>query len=158
MSPYTSFAVVGAGFLGTPIIKALLKQNASVLVLTRSLDKAVPEGAKVVAVDYNDIPLVTRTLREHAVEVVISTLNPADTGLPSQNKIADAAKQAGVKLFAPSEFGGPTAGVQSGFLQQKDESAGKSRFLRSTFNCSQCSTVYIRSIGLPTARFYVSWI
>lgn len=123
MSTYTSFAVIGAGLLGLPIIEALLKRNATVVVLTRSSDKALPQGAKLAKVDYDDVQLVTRTLREHGVQVVISTLNPQ--GLASQNKVADAAKEAGVKLFAPSEFGAPTAGVESGFLQQKDNSASE---------------------------------
>lgn len=124
MSSYNSFAVVGAGLLGIPIIEALLNRKASVLVLTRSSKKAqLPEGVKITTVDYNDVQLITRALRDHGTEVIISTLN--GEGLTAQDKIAEAAKEAGVKLFAPSEFGVPTAGAKGGFLELKDNIASK---------------------------------
>jgi hypothetical protein len=44
------------------------------------------------------------------VHVVISTINLA--ALDAQVAIAQAAKAAGVSLFIPSEFGGPTDGLR----------------------------------------------
>jgi saccharopine dehydrogenase-like NADP-dependent oxidoreductase len=124
MSTYKSFAVVGAGVIGLPIIEALLNREVSVLVLTRSSIKTqLPEGVMTTTVDYNDAQSITKVFKIHGVEVVISTLNAE--GVASQNKIAEAAKEAGVKLFAPSEFGVPTQGGKGGFLEIKDNSASK---------------------------------
>lgn len=124
MTSYNSFAIVGAGNLGIPTIKALLSRKASVLVLTRSSKKAqLPEGVKIATVDYDDVQLIAKVLRDHSTEVVISTLGTQ--GVTAQSKIAEAAKEAGVKLFVPSEFGLPTAGAKGGFLEIKDDSASK---------------------------------
>lgn len=124
MSSYTSFAVVGAGYIGLPIAQALAERKASVIVLTRSPTKTeLPEGVKVAVVDYNNIAAVQQVLSDNNVQVVISTVNTG--GLSAQNTIAEAAKLANVKLFAPSEFGVPTEGGPSGILAVKDKSASE---------------------------------
>ncbi|KAF5387861.1 hypothetical protein D9615_000160 [Tricholomella constricta] len=139
MSKYSSFAVVGAGFVGLPITKALTRKNASVVVLTRSSSKTdLGDGVKVAPINYTDIAAIIRVLKENRVEVVISTLG--SEGLASQNTIAEAAKAAGVKLFVPSEFGVPTEGSTEGIFAVKDKSAK-----------------YIQSLGVPTARFYIGF-
>ena len=51
------------------------------------------------------------------MDVVISTLAVAALNL--QPGIAEAAKEAGVKLFVPSEFGGQTEGTTEGFYGTK---------------------------------------
>ena len=58
------------------------------------------------------------------MEVVISAL--AFGALPAQRTIADAAKEAGVKLFVPSEYGMPTEGGKEGVTVIKSGVAGKS--------------------------------
>ncbi|KAG6841323.1 hypothetical protein C0991_012322 [Blastosporella zonata] len=121
MSKYSSFAVVGAGYVGLHVIKAFVEQNASVLVLTSSSSKHIPNGVKTVHVKYADIATVTRALQDSRVEVVISTLST--DGLSSQNNVAEASKGASVKLFLPSEFGIPTEGSKSGVFAAKDKSA-----------------------------------
>ncbi|KAG5654051.1 hypothetical protein H0H81_007777 [Sphagnurus paluster] len=138
MSGYTSFAVVGTGFIGLAITKALVDQKASVVVLTRALSKPgldLGDGVKVASVDYGDNTAIIRVLEEHHVQVIISALGTG--GLSVQNAIADASKAAGVKLFVPSEFGLPTEGAVDGVFAVKNKSAE-----------------YIQSIGVPTARFY----
>ncbi|KIJ21432.1 hypothetical protein PAXINDRAFT_159524 [Paxillus involutus ATCC 200175] len=134
---YTSFAVAGVGkTVGPPIIKSLLARGASVIVLTRSASsKVLPEGAKAVQVDYTDVDAVTNALKEHSVDVVISTL--AGDGFAAQVPLADAAQAAGVKLYVPSEFGIPTEGAEEGMLGSKDQTA-----------------VHLKSIGLPSLRLY----
>jgi hypothetical protein len=67
----------------------------------------LPEGIKTAVVDYTDSNSVAKELKEHNVQVVISTLS--HNALLQQKSLADAAKKAGVKLFAPSEFGAPKA-------------------------------------------------
>jgi hypothetical protein len=140
MSLYTSFAVAGAGpTIGGRIVKALLERGASVVALVRpsstSISSPLLEGAKIVTVDYADVTAVASALREHKVEVLISAL--AYGALPSQSPIADAAKEAGVKLFVPSEFGLPTEGGKGGHLVIKSQFAD-----------------YLKSLGIPSLRFY----
>jgi uncharacterized protein YbjT (DUF2867 family) len=60
----------------------------------------------VIQVDYSNEGSIQHALT--GVDVVISTI-PA-TAVDIQVKIAAAAKNAGVKLFVPSEFGGITDG------------------------------------------------
>ncbi|KAG2142604.1 NAD(P)-binding protein [Suillus cothurnatus] len=140
MSLYTSFAVVGAGpTIGGRIVKALLERGASVVALARpsstSTSSPLLEGAKVATADYADVKAVASILREHKVEVLISAV--AYGALPSQSTIADASKEAGVKLFVPSEFGLPTEGGKGGHLVIKSQFAD-----------------YLKSLGIPSLRFY----
>ncbi|KAG1889275.1 hypothetical protein F4604DRAFT_832898 [Suillus subluteus] len=142
MSLYTSFAVAGAGpTIGGRIVKALLERGASVVALARpsstSTSSPLLEGAKIATADYADVKAVASILREHKVEVVISAL--AYGALPAQSTIADAAKEAGVKLFVPSEFGLPTEGGKGGHLVIKSQFAD-----------------YLKSLGIPSVRFYVN--
>lgn len=70
------------------------------------------------------------------MDVVISTLSW--TALDLQPRIAEAAKEVGVKLFVPSEFGGPTTeGATGGLISTK---AG----IREQ----------LKAIGIPYALFY----
>ena len=97
---FSKFAVAGgAGSLGAYITSALIKQGASVVVLSRKPVDA-PEGASVAVVDYADAAELERVFRETGTEVVVSTLSGA--GIFSQPGLADAAKKAGVKHFVPS--------------------------------------------------------
>ncbi|KAG2045314.1 NAD(P)-binding protein [Suillus americanus] len=140
MSLYTSFAVAGAGpTIGGRIVKALLERGASVVALARpsstSTSSPLLEGAKIATADYADVKAVASILREHKVEVLISAV--AYGALPSQSTIADAAKEAGVKLFVPSEFGLPTEGGKGGHMVIKSQFAD-----------------YLKSLGIPSVRFY----
>ncbi|KAJ7593610.1 hypothetical protein C8J56DRAFT_924644 [Mycena floridula] len=140
-SSYKSFAVVGAGGIGEVIIKSLISNNANTIILSRKSSKSTPDfGAQVFKVDYDDVASVTSILKDHAVDVVISTLSQLG-GLPSQYPIAEAAKAAGVKLFVPSEFGTVTEGA----IGDPEKS-----FQVSKFNFAQ----HLKAIGLPSARFY----
>ncbi|KAF7328891.1 NmrA domain-containing protein [Mycena venus] len=137
MSTYKSFAVVGGGKLGMPIVKALAAQNVAVVLLSRSgLDAAraesFPAGVKVATVDTADAAAVATVFEEHKVEVVISTVTTAAVG--TQTVLVDAAKSAGVKLFAPSEFGMSTEG---------DVNNPKNKIIE-----------YIKNVGIPYARFF----
>lgn len=123
---YTSFAIIGAGGIGRPILTELIARHKSVVVLTRAGSdsvKALPGGVKVIEVDYTDVANIAAVFEEHNVEVVISTIG--STALPLQKLIGDAAKKAGVKLFAPSEFGFVTEASDSPHSGQKDKIARK---------------------------------
>ncbi|KAG6844111.1 hypothetical protein H0H87_009717 [Tephrocybe sp. NHM501043] len=127
MPKYSCFAVVGAGYIGLHVIKALLQRKASVVVLTSSSSKYIPDGVKTAHVKYSDIATITRVLQENRVEVVISTLST--DGLSAQNNVAEASKGASVKLFLPSEFGIPTEGSKLGVFAAKDKSASEEIFV-----------------------------
>ncbi|KDQ14393.1 hypothetical protein BOTBODRAFT_32853 [Botryobasidium botryosum FD-172 SS1] len=139
MSKYTSFAVIGAGIIGGPIVNALLSNGASVVVITRpgsSTASKLPTGAKSAVVDLKSASALAAAFREHNIEVVVSTIG--HPGLPDQPILADAAKLAGVKLFVPSEFGYSTLGQTEGELGLKDKFAK-----------------YLVEIGLPSLRIFV---
>ncbi|EEB90288.1 hypothetical protein MPER_11521 [Moniliophthora perniciosa FA553] len=90
MSNYKSFALVGAnGYIGKHILKAFLSHFASSLTIAK--------------VDIENVNEVAQVLRQYGIEVVVSAI--AGSALVEQKALADAAKKAGVKLFAPSEFG-----------------------------------------------------
>jgi len=140
MSPYTSFAVAGAGpTIGGRIVKALVEQGASVVALLRpssaSISSPLLEGAKIATADYADVKAVASILRENKTQVVISAL--AYGALSSQSTLADAAKEAGVKLFVPSEFGMPTEGGKAAHTVTKSQFAD-----------------YLKSSGIPSLRIY----
>ena len=69
------------------------------------------------------------------MDVVISTVPVA--ALEIQGKIAATAKEAGVKLFVPSEFGGITKEVSEDIRSVKAKVQGQ-----------------LRVLGLPYAAFY----
>lgn len=94
------------------------------------------------------------TFREHNVEVVISAL--AYGALPAQWPISDAAKEAGVKLFVPSEYGMPTEGGKDGNLAIKSQFAGKFATARYSRLCIDDSIPdHVKSLGIPVLRVYV---
>ena len=158
MSGFKNFAVVGAGEIGGFIVHQLLTDKAAgtindVVVLARKVSfasvplrpdsrteqvsqgskTAVDPAAKLIAVDYSDKESIKKALA--GVDVVISTISWM--ALDVQPGIAEAAKEAGVKLFVPSEFGGPTEGKAEGILGEK-----------ANFQ------ELLRAIGLPYSLFY----
>jgi hypothetical protein len=104
-----------------------------------STAKSLPQGIKIISVELTDVPALATAFREHEIEVVVSTV--AHAALPNQKLLAEAAKQAGVKLFLPSEFGYSTVGQTEGDLG-----------LKTKFG------EYLEEIGLPFARIFVSSI
>ncbi|GAB9476955.1 Isoflavone reductase p3 [Globisporangium polare] len=112
MVAYTSFAVIGAGSLGTHVVNELLKRKVALKVLTR--DDTKPEfaafkenGASVVKVDYSNEDELKRALAD--VQVL---------GLDAQIPIAKVAKAAGVRLFVPAEYG---IYIQESFTRHKKD-------------------------------------
>jgi len=105
-----------------------------VVVLTRQGSKTtVDPAARLIQVDYTDKESIKKALT--GVDVVVSTVSM--TALDVQPGIAEAAKEVGVKLFIPSEFGAPTDGETEGFL------GAKANFQKQ-----------LKAIGIPYARFF----
>lgn len=93
----------------------------------------VEGDAKVIAVDYSSKESIKSALA--GIDVVISTITMS--ALDVQTGIAEAAKEVGVKLFVPSEFGGVSEGSTQGL---KGTKAGVHSQLKA--------------LGLPYALFY----
>ncbi|KAJ7075149.1 hypothetical protein B0H15DRAFT_1027211 [Mycena belliarum] len=137
-SYYKSFAVVGGGTLGLPIVNALAATGASVVLLSRpgSAAKPVPPGVQTATVDTRDAAAVAAVLTQHSVDVVLSTVTTLAAG--DQAPLIEAARRAGVKLFAPSEYGMPTDGQTEGILGAKNQAAAA-----------------LKAAGIPSVRFFV---
>ncbi|KAJ6468410.1 hypothetical protein C8R45DRAFT_909445 [Mycena sanguinolenta] len=136
-SEYNSFAVVGGGLVGLPIVNALAAKNVPVILLSRSgaEAKTVPSGVQVIQVDFNDAAAVAAVLKEHKIDVVLSTITTVAAA--AQKPLVDAAKLGGVKLFVPSEYGLPSDGHTEGPLGDKAKIAA-----------------YLKSVGIPSTRIY----
>ena len=87
----------------------------------------------MIQVDYSNDASIKHALT--SVDVVISTV--PETAFDVQWKIAAAAKEVGVKLFVPSEFGGISEGKSEGI------DAGKANV-----------QVQLKALGLPFTAFY----
>ena len=118
--------------------------------MSRSADKVIP-GTKTVVVDYENPESLKKAFT--GIEVVLSTAGHA--ALSVQPALIDAAKAADVQLFVLSEFGMPTDGYTEGLFGVKYNTASKS-FLDSLSGLTWTSPEYAKSIGLPTAKIYVS--
>ncbi|KAJ6521142.1 hypothetical protein DFH09DRAFT_1193061 [Mycena vulgaris] len=149
MSSYKSFAVVGAGALGSTIVAAFAAQNLPVVVLARPESKStdkLPAGAKLAIVDTSDVAAVAAVFKEHTVDVVLSTVTGHAIG--AQKSLIEAAKAANIKLFVPSEYGVPTEGLNEGIWAEKNQIAEQ-----------------LKSAGIPSLRIhnglfteYIPWI
>ncbi|KAJ7351471.1 hypothetical protein DFH08DRAFT_913467 [Mycena albidolilacea] len=140
MSAYKSFAVVGGGTVGLPIVNALAAKNVPVILLSRpgAAAKTLPSSVRVVHVDFGDAAAVAAVFKEHKVDVVLSTITTLASG--TQKPLVDAAKLAAVKLFVPSEYGLPTDGYT-----EKEGSLGAKSALAA----------YLKSVNLSSTRIYV---
>ncbi|KAF7366620.1 NmrA domain-containing protein [Mycena sanguinolenta] len=148
MELFKSFAVVGAGTIGLPIINALAARSVSVVLLSRpgSSPKTLPPSVKVVHVDYENPASVAEVLKQHRVDVVLSTV--AIVGLAGQTSLVDAAKLAGVRLFSPSEYGGATDSEPPGTDNPAGGTGTKARIAK-----------YLQSVGVPSMRgFCIPWL
>jgi hypothetical protein len=157
MSVYKSFAVVGGGTVGLPIVNALAAKDVAVVLLSRpgSSKKTVPSNVQIVEVDFADAAAVAEKLKQHKVDVVLATTTTTAAG--AQNTLVDAAKLAAVKLFVPSEYGMPTEGHSEGPLGAKAQIAGQNIAYSSPVQ-THFLAAYLKSVGIPSTRIYVSQI
>ncbi|ERF75642.1 hypothetical protein EPUS_04622 [Endocarpon pusillum Z07020] len=112
--------------LGRSIVTAILEAgNHTPIILSRSKPESYSaptsqHGAKIRYVDYSSIPSLTRGLE--GVHTVISVLNPTDPAemLDYHSNLLKAARSAGCKRFAPSEWeGGPLSKQKVELLRSK---------------------------------------
>ena len=102
---FQSVAIVGAtGTLGRPISQAIVNKGFKVKILTRNTKDAkskIDVKADFIEVDYKNKESLVNALKD--VEVIISAI--AGPALNDQLLLIEAAKEAGVRRFYPSEFG-----------------------------------------------------
>ncbi|KAL9931766.1 hypothetical protein V8E36_009316 [Tilletia maclaganii] len=107
MSGLKTFAVLGSGAVGKPLIEEFLAAKLPLTILTRDASKPdlqpyKEQGATLKAVDYDSIDSIADALQ--GIDAFVSALgNQHKPSLPQD--LATAAHKAGVKLFVPSEFG-----------------------------------------------------
>jgi len=103
-TPIKNVIIAGAGGnLGSVAITAFLKSNLNVSVLSREDSKATfPEGVKVIKASYTKESLVPALKGQDAVISFVSSSAAGDDG---QVALVEAAVEAGVSRYIPSEFG-----------------------------------------------------
>lgn len=99
-------------------------------------DALIAKGAKRVVVDYSSPSSLSSALS--GTDVVVSTLGGTPDAFSSQSALAKAAKEAGVQIFVPSEFGNPTDEVDHPLLAKKNDFKKRES----------------RELGLPFVAFY----
>ncbi|PSR84010.1 hypothetical protein BD289DRAFT_268725 [Coniella lustricola] len=110
----TRVALAGAtGNLGPAILEQLVLAGFQVTVLTRDGGAhALPSSVSVKHVDYDSVQSLTSALQGQ--DAVVSTLG--DAARKGQLNLVEAASQAGVKRFIPSEFGSNTVNPKAAAL------------------------------------------
>ncbi|KAI1269537.1 NAD(P)-binding protein [Xylariaceae sp. FL1019] len=114
MSAIKRVAIAGAtGNLGPAIVTQLIKAGFEVTALTRQdSTNSLPNSVKVKAVDYDSVDSLSSALEnQHAL---ISTLG--SLALSKQLKLVQAAINAKVNRFIPSEFGSDTSNPKTSKL------------------------------------------
>ena len=106
MGPLSSVLLVGAtGNAGAPILAALTAdQTFKVSVLTRASSTTTFPPSVTIHKVPDDYPLLDLIAAFQGQDAVISTVSRLS--MEAQKRMIDAAVQAGVKRFIPSEFGG----------------------------------------------------
>ena len=108
-SPIQTIAIAGAaGNVGVDVVKAITSAGYQVVVITRQDSTSTPPSGPnvtVKTVDYSSKQSLVDALK--GVQGVVSLL--AGPGFGVQNALVDAAFEAGVTRFLPSEFGCDTA-------------------------------------------------
>ena len=103
---------------------------------TKGSKTTIEGDAKLIQVDYSNHESIKHALA--GVDVVISTV--AIAALNVQEKIAAAAKEADVKLFVPSEFGGNS--------EEQCHTEGLVHGVKANIQGQ------LKALGLPYAGFY----
>ncbi|RSL92346.1 hypothetical protein CEP52_013860 [Fusarium oligoseptatum] len=123
-SSINNVLVLGAGGnVGRSTIQAMLDENFTVTGLTRNTSEAtLPAEVKHVKSDYSEASLIELFRSQDAIVSTVASIIPGDA-LAIQKTIANAAIEAGVKVFVPSEYGvdtsDPAASTYIPFLKDK---------------------------------------
>ncbi|KAJ4302838.1 hypothetical protein N0V90_001729 [Kalmusia sp. IMI 367209] len=116
MAPLKNIVWVGTGKVGLPTLHALLAKNLfSIKLLVRnnpSTYASLPNGlSSIHQVDYSDRSSLIPHLRGQDAVIVFSSFAPGNKFDKKHITLIDAAIDAGVKYFIPSEWALDTAGI-----------------------------------------------
>lgn len=111
--------------MGPAIVKEIHDAGFKVTVLTRGSTKDELEGVDYKSVDYEDASTLATALK--GIDAVVSNLGAPALGL--QSKLIDAAIEAGVKRFIPSEFGCDTTNPKTAALPVFGAKVGTQKYL-----------------------------
>ena len=113
MTSITIPILQATGNLGPAILDQLLNAGFKVTVLTRTgTNHSFPSSVHVAHVDYDSLDSLTDALQGH--DAVVSTL--ASVAIAVQLRLVQAAAEAHVKRFIPSEFGSNTLNEKTAAL------------------------------------------
>ncbi|ROV59719.1 NAD-dependent epimerase/dehydratase family protein [Vibrio ponticus] len=158
-----NIAIIGAtGQVGTPLTRALLKLGHQVTVITRSLTKEseklteyAQNGAKIVPVaDLSDKESIAQAIQ--GADALVCAV-PGDKTIITQFQPIwlEAALEAKVKRFVPTEFGAHTMGLDYGsgviFDTKKDF---QQKLFESGIGWTIIYTGVIFDYALPNLRFF----
>ncbi|KAF4457195.1 hypothetical protein F53441_839 [Fusarium austroafricanum] len=97
----------GAGNVGQEVIEALIARNKhEIIILSRkdAPEKEIAPGVKWFKTSYTDVEELTNILEGVHTVLSFMSVSPGDTATGPQERLIDAAVNAGVKRFAPSEW------------------------------------------------------
>ncbi|RSL57035.1 hypothetical protein CEP53_006593 [Fusarium sp. AF-6] len=128
MTTFQKITLIGKGLFGSAVLSELVTGGFEVTLLSRSeKPDEVPEGVRRVVVDYNDVESLTKVLSGQ--DAVISTV--AVEAILGQKVIIDAAIQAHVKRFIPSDFGSLTTNPAASHLPHHVHMVEIQKYLKS---------------------------
>ncbi|KAL2678563.1 hypothetical protein Neosp_009311 [[Neocosmospora] mangrovei] len=129
MTTFQKITLIGKGLFGSVVLSELVNAGFEVTLLSRSEkpDEALPDGVRRVVADYSDVDSLVKVLSGQ--DAVVSTVGMG--GTLGQKLIIDAAIQAGVKRFIPSDFGSLTTNPAASHLPQHVNLVEIQKYLKS---------------------------
>ncbi|RSL86401.1 hypothetical protein CEP52_015826 [Fusarium oligoseptatum] len=129
MTTFQKITLIGKGLFGSAVLSELVTGGFEVTLLSRSEkpDEVLPDGVRRVVVDYNDVESLTKVLTGQ--DAVVSTVSVE--AVPGQKVIIDAAIQAHVKRFIPSDFGSLTTDPAASHLPHHVHMVEIQKYLKS---------------------------
>ncbi|KAJ4204562.1 hypothetical protein NW759_014899 [Fusarium solani] len=129
MTTFQKITLIGKGLFGSVVLSELASAGFEVTLLSRSEkpDEVLPDGIRRVVADYSDVESLAKVLSGQ--DAVVSTV--ATEASLGQKLIIDAAIQARVKRFIPSDFGSLTTNPSASHLPQHVNFVEIQKYLKS---------------------------
>ncbi|KAK4061637.1 uncharacterized protein Triagg1_10179 [Trichoderma aggressivum f. europaeum] len=157
----------GTGGLGRAIVGELANSDHETIVLTRehNINHTMIAGATLVAIDYTNVEAIVRTLNDHQIHTVISSIviKSLEQSEAQINLIRAAEATPSVKRFTPSEFGTPRldASIKAGAVistSYKDASIAELEKTHLEYTLFSHG-VFMDYYGMPKCQSYLTpWV
>jgi len=131
----------GTGNLGPSIVSSLAEHGFEVTVLSRSSSAKsnLPSGVTIIEIDYSNQESIISALRGQ--QAVVSNVGWQIIG--EQYKLVDAAIEAGVSMFLPSEFGADLSNAKAAALPVFAGKAATRKYIEAKAAEGKISYAYI---------------